>query len=719
MRVAARAAMLAGSLLASCGGDPPTGPPPGTPRIGISPAQIGFVGVGGGGNPVALTTRITNAATGSLTALQVGSVTYGPAAAGWLGATLDVMTAPATLTLTPSVAGLASGNYTATVSITSTAAENSPQSVGVSLLVLDQGSATALPAAGIAATFLDVPAFATRLALDPGAAYLIAVVNTATTSSATEDFTLAGALLTPSALAPAPSIAELAPPAPPRAPSLALRRAEASQLGLLRRLTHNHVRMVESNRELYARLDRARAQRTSRPRAPAQVGQVGATSLVSETIGDVNQVYVRNDVSGGCADVDSIGARTVAVGDQVIVLADTNLTAWPDQFRPDSAFYQTFADEYDQITWPRTLTFIGDPLLLDGDLSGVGKVTAVFTPILNTLGGGVVAFVNPCDFFPTVSTGPDANFSNFTEIFYSLVPASNFPIEIWQKQLRATAVHETKHIVAIASRIQADSPSLDEVWLEEGLAQIASEIWMRDFNQAAWKGSADFFETVACEINLGASAPCNLDDTRPFALVISHLPFLWDYLLTQTGVPPAALGAGTASNYGGGWAIARWAIDRYAVNEATFVRALIAEPVQIGLDNLSTHTGEPIPALLAYWNLATAIYGPRSFTPQDPRVAFPSFDLANIFGVGQTELTCSGAPCGLFTESGLPVYPVQPASLTAGSFSSAVIGVPGTGASYFRLSAPAGGTQVLQLLSGNGGAIAPTSALRVAILRVQ
>jgi hypothetical protein len=60
--------------------------------------------------------------------------------------------------------------------------------------------------------------------------------------------------------------------------------------------------------------------------------------------------------------VDSIGARTVAVGQHVIVLADTNRTTWPQAFRPDSAFYQTFADEYDQITWPHLLANIGNPL---------------------------------------------------------------------------------------------------------------------------------------------------------------------------------------------------------------------------------------------------------------------------------------------------------------------------------------------------------------------
>ncbi len=717
MRVATAAAMLIGSLLTSCGGDSPTGPGPGAPRIGLSATQVSFVGVAGAGNPAALTLRIANAGSGTLAALGVGSISYGSGESGWLAASLDATAVPATLTLTPSLTGLASGNYSATVPITSTAAENSPQSVTVNLLALDQGGTTTLAAAGQSAAFLDSPAFATRLTLHAGEEYLIAVVNTAASSSVTEDFTLAAAPLTAPGAAAALAVTAIPPRPSPQGPALALGRAEGTDLATLRRLTRNHVIMLERSRELYARTSAA-ARRQRRPRLLLQAGQATG-ARVSEAIGTVNQMYVRNDVEGGCAAVDSIGARTVAVGQHVIVLADTNLTAWPQQFRPDSAFYQTFADEYDQVTWPHTQTFIGDPLLLDGDLSGIGKVTALITPVLNTIGGGAVAFVNPCDFFPTVDTGPDANFSNFTEIFYSLVPSSSLPVVVWQKQLRATAVHETKHIAAIASRIQANSAVLEEVWLEEGLAQIASETWMRHYNQASLKNNADFSQTVACELSLGPNAPCNLDNSRPYTLVISHLPFLWEYLQTESSGPLPGLGTTTASSYGAGWTIARWAVDAYALNEAEFVRGLIAEPQLVGLDNLSAHTGEAIPTLLAYWNIATAVAGPRVFAPADPRVEFPGFDLADIFLVGQTGLTCNGTPCGLFTESGLPVYPVQPGNVTLAGFANTVTGVPGTGASFFKLVAPAaGGTQVLQLLSGSSGPLAPSSGLRVVIVRL-
>ena len=188
----------------------------------------------------------------------------------------------------------------------------------------------------------------------------------------------------------------------------------------------------------------------------------------------MNKVYVKNGLSGSCTAVDSIGARTVAVGQHVIVLADTNTKTWPQAYRPDSAFYQTFANEYDQVTWPHLLDYIGDPLAYDASLSKAGKVTVTITPVLNNFGEGtggasVVAFVNGCDFFPYAKTGAKADFSNQTEMFYSWTPAATGEdVATWEKGLRGTAAHETKHIVSYADRIINNSADFEEMWLEEG-----------------------------------------------------------------------------------------------------------------------------------------------------------------------------------------------------------------------------------------------------------
>ena len=488
----------------------------------------------------------------------------------------------------------------------------------------------------------------------------------------------------------------------------------------------NHMAILEQNRQIFARYGSPTAAWT---KARAQSGRTAPVSAsVTQTIGAVNKVYVKQALNGLCNAVDSIGARTVAVGQHVIVLADTNRTTWPQAYRPDSSFYQTFANEYDQVTYPTLLTYIGNPLAYDAALSGAGKVTVTITPELNNLGGiaggGVyVAFVSGCDFYPFVASGPNTLYSNQTEMVYSFVPsASGYSVASWEAEVRATAAHESKHVVSYTDRILLGSPGGDEIWLEEGLAQVSAEIWERNFNQATWKGNATFAQTVACEYNLAfANYLCDASNNKPWALMGSHLPFLFTYLQRESTSNSEGLAADGQANYGAGWALSRWAIDQYASSggEGTFIQSLI-NTTQTGLNNLSTRTGQSIPLLLTYWNVATAIFQTPTHTAADVRTTIPSFNLANIFQVGQTGWACSGTPCGFFTNGPpTPVYPVAPIAFAPGTFSRTVHAVPGTSASFFLLTGSTAGIETLYLLNGSGGALTGSSGFRVAIFRVQ
>jgi hypothetical protein len=724
LRLVRRYATVGGFALAIAGCGDSTSPSPTPPTIVLEATTVTFAGLQGGASPEPQALAIRSSGNAFLSGLTIGPIAYA-GASGWLSARLDKAVAPATLTLTATTGALGSGSYTASVPISASAASNSPQQVAVTLLVLNGTGTTTLAAAGQSVAFLDTPVLGTQLTLQAGAQYLIAVANTAPTYTVTEDFRLAGALLGTSAARVAsllPEARQLRPgsaePAALQGATYAVSGPAARDLALMRRLAPNHLAMLDWDRQIYARRGSPRAVRARLEAARGRLAPLSAA--VSSTVGDVNHVYVKKQLTGDCTNVDSIGARTVAVGQHVIVLADTNLTTWPQSQRPDSSFYQTFANEYDQITWPHIQTYVGDPLAYDANLSGVGKVTVTITPVLNGIGGGIVAFVNGCDFFPFASSGPGADFSNNTEMFYSLVPAADgFTVSSWEKELRSTAAHETKHIVSFTDRIMNNSPVFEEIWLEEGLAQESSEIWMRHFNQATWKGSATFLQTVACEIDLGASAPCDAQNDKPLDLAIGHLPFLFTYLQTESQSNGEGLGRDVPANYGAGWAFVRWASDQYAADEGTFVKSLVNEPALNGLANLSSHTGKSIPELLLYWNLASAIYTTPTYTAADPRITIPSFNLADIFKVGQTQLTCSGKPCGLFTDSGTPVYPVQPIALSAGSIDHPVSGVPGTAAAFFLLTAANSGTQALQLESGSGAALSPSSALRMGIIRVK
>jgi hypothetical protein len=507
---------------------------------------------------------------------------------------------------------------------------------------------------------------------------------------------------------------------------MALPGGVRKQVAMRQQAARNHLAFLEQNRQTYARLFSQGAFRT---RLQGQSGRTMPVSAsVAQTIGTVNRVFVKNAWSGTCNAVDSIGARTVAVGQHVIVLADTNRTTWPQAYRPDSSFYQTFANEYDQITYSHLLTYIGNPLAYDGSLSGIGKVTVTITPVLNNLagapaGGILAAFVNPCDFAPFVASGPNEFLSNQTEMIYSMVPsASGSSVASWEAAVRATAAHESKHIVSMTDRILLGSPYVDEVWLEEGLAQVSSEIWERHFNQATWKGNATFAQTVACEYDLASSNyPCDAANNLPLALMNGHLPFLFEYLQTESASNTEGLGLDTPSNYGAGWAFARWVIDQYAPlgGEGAFVQSLI-NTTTTGLTTLSNQSGQSIPLLLTYWNVASAIFQTPSYTAADVRTTIPSFNFANIFQVGQTGWTSGGIPAGWFTGAPpTPVYPVAPIAFASGTFSKTVHAVPGTSASFFLLSGSTAGIETLYLLNGSGGALSGSSGFRAVILRVQ
>ena len=116
------------------------------PAIGISTCNVSFSGYQGGTDPAAQTVAVSNAGGGALGGLTA-TVTY-DAGSGWLAAALDATTAPATLTLAPTIGSLDVGTYTARVTIASAVAGNSPQTVNVSFGVAEGNPAPVFSLAG-------------------------------------------------------------------------------------------------------------------------------------------------------------------------------------------------------------------------------------------------------------------------------------------------------------------------------------------------------------------------------------------------------------------------------------------------------------------------------------------------------------------------------------------------------------------------------------------
>lgn len=99
--------------------------------ISVSPTAVVDTATQGAG-PKTKTVAITNAGTGTLSGLSV-STQYGAGATGWVSTSLNTTTAPATLSVTVTPGALAGGTYSAQLTVSSSVAGVSPQTIAVQL----------------------------------------------------------------------------------------------------------------------------------------------------------------------------------------------------------------------------------------------------------------------------------------------------------------------------------------------------------------------------------------------------------------------------------------------------------------------------------------------------------------------------------------------------------------------------------------------------------
>jgi hypothetical protein len=120
----------------------------------VSAGSLSFAGVEAGADPAAQAFTVANGGGGELSR-PTTAITYS-AGNGWLSATVSGDRAPFTVTVQPTVGVLPAGTYSATVSVRSNGATNTPQSVPVTLAVAGRVLG---PRLGLSATSLS---FATR-----------------------------------------------------------------------------------------------------------------------------------------------------------------------------------------------------------------------------------------------------------------------------------------------------------------------------------------------------------------------------------------------------------------------------------------------------------------------------------------------------------------------------------------------------------------------------
>ncbi len=124
-----------------------------SPTISLSPTSLSFSATVGGGNPSAQNVTVSNSGGGTL-AVPTTSITYG-SGSGWLTVTESGSSAPYTLVNQPATGSLAAGTYTATVSVASSGATNTPQTYTVSFTLTLGSVCTLTTSNGVCGPYSD------------------------------------------------------------------------------------------------------------------------------------------------------------------------------------------------------------------------------------------------------------------------------------------------------------------------------------------------------------------------------------------------------------------------------------------------------------------------------------------------------------------------------------------------------------------------------------
>ncbi|HVT38321.1 MAG TPA: Ig-like domain-containing protein [Gemmatimonadaceae bacterium] len=489
----------------------------------------------------------------------------------------------------------------------------------------------------------------------------------------------------------------------------------ASRLRRAREAQQTHERILASNLDYLRERAPAIRARFARPRRPL------ASSAQIATVGTVTQLKVPNlDAPNFCASSFVVGVRTVFVGAHTIIVEDTSSRFEGRatlQGRMNSSLV-LLGQEFETVMWPILTSNFGNPLVLDAQLSGTGKVVMLFSPRVNALQQGrVQGFSVTCD-FQAVAQAPS---SNVGEYFYAAVPtslaagyASPESRDSWMRTIRATVIHEVKHVVQFGERLSRSLP-LEEISWEEGMARNVEELYARTFyNNRPARQDVGYAASVGCDLRFAQAAPPECAN-RPL-LMLRHFDALYQYLSTPEPFSPLGRVFGTdVSFYASAWSLERWANDHFATSESQFLKDFTLSPVT-GIQNLEARTGRPWEEMMGEWSLALYLDNEPGYVSENARLRFPSWNLRDIW----LGLCSDLGPC--VNPATMPqlyprANPFQARALQFGTFTVSSAPISGGSFTIFELTGTQAGSQLIEIRSASGSDPAPT--IRLAIARVQ
>ncbi|MBW3654522.1 MAG: IPT/TIG domain-containing protein [Gemmatimonadetes bacterium] len=526
--------------------------------------------------------------------------------------------------------------------------------------------------------------------------YVVAVYNTSSSPGSTSAFQIS------------------ADGAAAGAPRLAASRAAVPGTGALgavaeaQRPEDAHLRMLEFNRRSNEEL-RARFAGDRRMRPRTNVSANPVEPPVTRTI----RVFDLNGSS--CDRYTSVNATRVYYNGKVAIYEDDNTPADLKASANDAmrGYYNAIGDQFNADMEPVVRNNFGDPLLRDATTDNNGVVVALFTPLLSNT--GLAGFVVSCDQYPNA---PGNLASNFGEYFYAYQPTVNgtgyasFTPDSWYRSIRATFIHETKHVASHAARVQNNRP-FEQSWLEEGTARHSEELWARSaVYNVGWKantgyGSAAAPGSVYCDLRPSDPACTATDPSRPSLNMYRHFSSLYTFMQKPHEYSPfGRTAAGGSSFYATSWSLVRYAIDRYGASDASFLTAINSSSTT-GTANLAAAAGVSLEQLMGGWALSLYADDYPGLVGASADIQMPTWNFNNIYA-------------GLNTDypSTFAYYPLVPQAVSFGSVAAtSVPSIVGGGVKYFEFTGTHTKAQLLRLEASGGGT--PPSTLRVAIARLQ
>lgn len=475
-----------------------------------------------------------------------------------------------------------------------------------------------------------------------------------------------------------------------------------------------HLSLLEQN---IARLRDAPRRAAARP-GGSSVGVAARASLLG-TAGTLTTLKLPNlDAADPCVANTALGFRTVYAGPRVSVVEDTTaiLNGRPTQKGQVDDYLTALGLEFESVMWPILTENFGNPLAMDAQLGGAGRVVMVFSPRVGLMQRGtLLGFATTCDLFP-VAQRPSSNLGAF---FYAVTPTSSATgfgtpdsRDQWLRVMRATVIHEVKHVIAFAERLSRGFPVEDGPW-EEGSARIAEELYARRFNGGGRGTNTRYSASIGCEIRYATAGPC----ANTPVLMLRHFDALYSYMAAPELYSP--LGRAFTSDfnfYAGAWSLLRWATDHFATSESAFLRDLI-QAQATGVANIEARTGRAWEESLGEWSLAAYVDDIGGFVPASPRMSMPSWNYPDMWlGMCIDMGPCENPSNPVITY--LRSTPFAPRQRAFGTFAVGIGSMAGGGFTLLDLSGAPAQSQVIEVKALTSDADAPPT-VRIGFARVR